>query len=281
MKPLYLITFALLMISPMALAAQHCPPRKTNARSKVTRNTPRVQAKESTTDTVVVKLYNVDDSNVKIPRPMIPLDRKENKPSYMRSYVSGPGFSFGSVMMLDEGAEGINYASSLRYGLKMIGIDIPISRHFVFNSSVNMEFNSIHLKNNQAYHDAGGNTLMIPAPEGLTYDKSRLHVTYLTVPIMLQYRFGGRSNEGFNFGINFGPELKFRTASSSKVWYHDRKSYDKLGTDMNLNPVAVDLRLEVSFRGLGLYATYGLMPMFVSGKGPKTNLLSFGGSFFF
>ncbi|GAD05421.1 hypothetical protein PORCRE_1123 [Porphyromonas crevioricanis JCM 15906] len=208
---------------------------------------------------------------ISLEKPVRHKKRKE-KPRYMSKVFSAGGFGLGAAILLGDGKEHLLNAASLRYTIGLASISMPLSKHWVFKPGANIEFNSIHMDKDYAYHQQQDKTVLLPAPEGEKYKTSRLHITYLTFPIMIRYRTG----EYLNFGIDFGPELKIRTASSSKVWHRGQNGYTKLGSDLFLNTVGVGLRAQVSHGNIGFYGTYDLTPTFRNGYGPSNNILSVG-----
>ncbi|MDY6122722.1 MAG: outer membrane beta-barrel protein [Porphyromonas sp.] len=181
------------------------------------------------------------------------------------------GFGFGTATMLGDGQAHLHNASSLRYTIDLLNIGLRLGQHISISPSMNIEFNSIHFDDNHAYYQTPDKVELRPYDKG-EYYKSRLHTTYLAFPVMLRYH-GGRTGA---FRVGFGPEIKIRTASSSKVWESKHGTYRKLGSDLFLNPIVFGLRGQLSYEGLGIYATYDITPMFQDGKGPNTNLLSVG-----
>ena len=118
--------------------------------------------------------------------------------------------------------------------------------------------------------------LVLPAAEGVTYDNSRLHITYMNVAVPFMMKKCRSS-----FSLYAAPVLKFKTASSSKVWLPDNKSHQKHGRDLNLNPIVLEARVGINYSAFNLYGSYTLTPLFRSGKGPDTRMFAIGFGFGF
>jgi hypothetical protein len=104
-------------------------------------------------------------------------------------------------------------------------------------------------------------------------EKSKLTVSYLTVPLMLEFQFpvNGRSNKffvsgGLLGGINLG--------SHTKVKYDDSKEKDH--GSFNINPFKCAAMIRTGLRDISLYASYGLTPLFKDDKGPELFPFSIG-----
>ncbi len=103
--------------------------------------------------------------------------------------------------------------------------------------------------------------------------KSKLTVSYLTVPLLLECQIP--VNDGANQlflsggiigGINLG--------SHTKIKYDDSKSKDH--GSFNINPFQYSLTARVGLKDISLYGTYSLNPLFKDDKGPELFPFSIG-----
>lgn len=193
----------------------------------------------------------------------------------IRSIGSG-SFKLGFVNLTGSAGEHINASSSLRYTLGLMSVSYRLNDWLVIAPNLDIEFNSIHLKNNYSFQDVEGLTQVLPAAEGVTYDNSRLHITYMNVAVPFMMKKCRSS-----FSLYAAPVLKFKTASSSKVWLPDNKSHQKHGRDLNLNPIVLEARVGINYSAFNLYGSYTLTPLFRSGKGPDTRMFAIGFGFGF
>ncbi|WP_373812272.1 hypothetical protein [Porphyromonas loveana] len=204
----------------------------------------------------------------------VPLNfsRSKDRKGDRRTRDVGLGsFKLGFVNLTGDAGDHINASSSLRYTIGLMSVSCRLNDWLVIAPNMDIEFNSIHLKGNYSFRDVNGVTQVLPADAGVTYDKSRLHITYMdfALPLILRkYRS--------NISFYVAPALKFKTASSSKVWLPDHKKYEKHGGDLNLNPVVVEARIGVNYRGFNLYGSYTLTPIFRGDKGPDTRMFAIG-----
>ncbi len=101
------------------------------------------------------------------------------------------------------------------------------------------------------------------------YQKSKLVVNYLTVPLLLEYQTNRfmRSN---SFHITAGMMLGWRYASHTKMLYFDDgRRKPKSQDSFQLNPFRYDATVRVGWGIINLYATYSLNKMFKDGGGPE------------
>ena len=108
------------------------------------------------------------------------------------------------------------------------------------------------------------------------YEKSKLTVAWLTVPLMLEFQIpvNDRSNKlfiagGILGGLNIG--------SHTKVKWDDKKEKERGG--FSINPFKYAAICRVGMKDISLFATYNLSPLFKDGKGPELTPFSVGISF--
>lgn len=127
---------------------------------------------------------------------------------------------------------------------------------------------------NQLTIDKAEDGLVRPFPVAEdNFEKSKLVVSYLTVPLMLEFQVpvNGKSNQlfisgGMVGGINLGSHTKIK-ADNSKT--KDRGSF-------NINPFKYAAVARVGLKDISLYATYSLAPLFKDDKGPELFPFSIG-----
>jgi hypothetical protein len=109
--------------------------------------------------------------------------------------------------------------------------------------------------------------------EGERVEKSKLTVSYLTVPLLLEFQIpvNGRSNRlfisgGVIGGINLG--------SHTKIKYNGSKEKDH--GSFNINPFKCSATVRAGLKDISLYACYGLTPLFKNDKGPELFPFSIG-----
>lgn len=110
----------------------------------------------------------------------------------------------------------------------------------------------------------------------LNYIKSNLRSSWIRLPVFVQYQQG-------HFSALVGIVGNVRMGSSAKqVWLNDRSSRRRnvdRGRDMNrfyLNGFRADAEMRITYRQVGVFATYSLTNMFVNNRGPELNTFSFG-----
>jgi hypothetical protein len=138
-----------------------------------------------------------------------------------------------------------------------------------------IEFSANNFMFNKDVQIARG-TEAVEFPEALRdLRKSKLTVWYLSIPVMPMLNFGPRDNAKFRIGV--GGFVGYRVHSYSKIMYFEngrRKEHER--DNFYLNNVRYGLMGQVGIGDVNLFVKYDLNPLFVEGRGPELNALSFG-----
>ena len=108
------------------------------------------------------------------------------------------------------------------------------------------------------------------------YEKSKLRVVNLALPVALEWQPRGRSN----FYAMVGIEGNLRTGSSTKM-VTDKGRKIKNKSDLHINTFSCDVFARVGYNNAGVYVSANLTPLFKDGKGPELYPFSAGLSFSF
>ncbi len=103
--------------------------------------------------------------------------------------------------------------------------------------------------------------------------KSKLTVTYLTVPVMLECHFP-INNHSDKLFIAGGIEGGLNIGSHTKIKWNHKKEKDR--GSFNLNTFKYAVICKVGINNVSLYATYNLSPLFKDNKGPELTPFSVG-----
>ena len=159
-----------------------------------------------------------------------------------------------------------------------LGRFFPFIRTFMpFISGISgMRWSRYRIDTNEYFKEIDGVTALRPAPEGVTLKASKLNITSLTIPLLLEWQPKKRSSEFF---LSAGVVGVIKTCSSSKIVYNDasgKKHKEKMDSGMNIRPVTMDFLFQAGWDWIGLYAKYSPIDLFENGKGPKVHPVSIG-----
>ncbi|MDP4185744.1 MAG: outer membrane beta-barrel protein [Bacteroidota bacterium] len=193
--------------------------------------------------------------------------------------------SFGksdySMYSQDKGFMDVKVSKSLEVGFYLFhgGLRL-IGDHFGLVSGVGFSFNDYRFRNDYTiYKDQATGNIMPKFLDPVAYpnlDKTKLSVSYLNVPLLLQLEFpSGKKNFYLLGGVEGGVNL----GSHTKVKYGDVK--DKDHGDLDINPFKAAAIVRAGTSDLQFYAKYNMTRLFENGKGPELTPFSFGVCFVF
>lgn len=204
---------------------------------------------------------------------------KRKRSSNFSGHFTGVGF--GALYTTDNltnfnDAGGMNVAFSNEITFNPIGYSLPIIKgYFGMVTGLGMTWRNLHPGNNSHLVNNNGITAIEAAPEGITYNYSRLRMFDLNLPVYLEIHPLGKSEFYIMGGVLFG----INTFSSYKVKYkneNDKKISVVEGKDYNVNPFSVNYLVQMGWNDLGVYAKYTPTSLFKNDKGPDVQTFSVG-----
>ena len=111
----------------------------------------------------------------------------------------------------------------------------------------------------------------------VTYDKNKLTGIYLTAPLMFEFCTNGDGDDN-GFYLAAGIVGGVRVGSNTKFYIEEEKDelQGKSRGEFGLNAFRADATVRLGYRGVGLFANYGLIPMFDTDKTTAVHPLTFG-----
>jgi len=169
-----------------------------------------------------------------------------------------------------------NYGSSPEISLTSYAKALPLSRNRQWGlvTGLGIRWVRYHLKGNHYFEEINDYTKLTTAPEDWKFKKSKLGVTTLNVPLLLEWKTRNR-----NLYLSAGGVCSFKTASSSRIYYTDtkgKKQHEKMGRGMTLRPVTCDVLVQAGTRNFGIYSRYSPVSIFEKNKGPELYPLTIG-----
>lgn len=170
----------------------------------------------------------------------------------------------------------LNQGKSMEVNINFYELNIGLAKSYVgLVSGMGFSFNSYRFEN--AYTIVRGPERTEPvALDFEDLSKTKLAVSYLKVPLLLEFQIPVNQREGRLY-LNAGVVGGVKIGSHTKVKHGDTKDKDRSGFHMNAFNYAATAR--VGYKDIGLFATYNLTPLFETGKGPELTPFSIGISF--
>jgi hypothetical protein len=170
----------------------------------------------------------------------------------------------------------LNQGKSLEFNFNFYELNIGLCKNYVgLVSGMGLSFNNYRFENPYTLKKSQFMTEAVSLnPENLA--KTKLAITYLNVPLLLEFQIPVNQHEGRLF-VNAGIIGGVKIGSHTKVKYGDKKDKDRSG--FNLNSFNYAATARVGYKDICLFAKYSLTPLFQSGKGPELTPFTIGISF--
>lgn len=170
----------------------------------------------------------------------------------------------------------LNQGKSMEFDLNFYELNIGLAKNYVgLVSGLGLSFNSYRFENPYTLHKGPQMTEAVPLDtDGLS--KTKLALSYLNVPLLLEFQIPVNQNEGRVF-LNAGLIGGVKLGSHTKVKRGDTKDKDRSGFNINSFKYAATAR--IGYKDISLFANYSLTPLFQSGKGPELTPFTVGISF--
>ena len=243
----------------------------------------------------LIKVYQVSDT---IPNDTIKSKQKKEKdhknPKVYKISVKKTekkfkgdwfGFEFG-VNTLFNGkdfnlppqysAMELNYSRSWFFGLNILKYDVGIIKeNFGFVTGLGLQFRNYRfIKPNVIFMNNDSVSPFLDTT--YNYLKSKLQVSYLRLPIFLEFKLPEKNNFHFMMGV-IGDLLI--GAHTKNVFYtedSENRTTKKGRNILFLNFLNYSLSVRIGLEKFTIFAEYGMMPVFRENKGPVLYPLNFG-----
>lgn len=208
----------------------------------------------------------------------LPTWNKDFNPHWVGFGMGFANFADGSLNVNDIDGVSLRSGSSLEYNLNVYEKAFPISRYgWAVVTGAGMRWSRYRMDTNSFFQEVDGITSLQPAPAGIQYKASKLNITSITIPLLMEWQ--KRRGDEAKYFFSVGVVGVIKTCSSSKVVYIDAKGdkqKEKMDTGMNIRPVTMDFLVQGGLNWIGVYAKYSPVGLFESGKGPKVHPVSIG-----
>ncbi|MCP4313005.1 MAG: PorT family protein [Bacteroidetes bacterium] len=194
----------------------------------------------------------------------------------LNNYLT-PDFS----LVLPPGEEfmDLNTGKSWNWNLNVADFGVGLGTNYVgLVSGVGFELINYNFdgQNSIMKENGTGNIVEYVPPYAGSITKSKMNITYLTVPLLMEFQIptGNHNRIHFSAGVIGGVKLW----SNTKMKYTEAgdKSKEKNKSDFNLSPLRWGVTARVGYRGIGIFANYYMTSLFKPGMGPELYPFSIG-----
>jgi len=210
--------------------------------------------------------YVISDDGVKI-------QKHEKKPKF-NGHWAGFGLSVNGLLdqdhMIDypEGAPylDLNYNRSTGVNINFFEQNVNLyNQNLGLVTGLGVTWNNYRFADNVILTEDGELSGRFDDTPGYNYQKSKLMVASLRIPLMLEYQTNGKMKAN-SFHVGAGALGQVRMWSHTKNEINDSKSKNK--GDFYINPFIVQGIATIGWGVINLYGTYSFNEMFRQDKGP-------------
>ncbi len=228
-----------------------------------------------------IKVLDMDDFPSKTPRKK----KKRFSPHYagfevgLSQYLT-PDWSL--VMPPGQEFMDLNTGKSWNWNLNVVDLGLGLGTSYVgLGTGLGFEFTYFNFEGqNGIMKDPITGVIVEYVPDYAgNITKSRLHTSYITVPLLLEFQIptSRRGRIYLSGGILGSAKLWSNTKIKYKV--AGEKSKEKTRGDFNLSPFRYGFTVRAGYKNFGLYANYMMTSLFKPNRGPELYPFSMGLAF--
>ncbi|MGB0430942.1 MAG: porin family protein [Bacteroidia bacterium] len=163
----------------------------------------------------------------------------------------------------------LDYSNSIFINLNIAEEKLPLFGGYGgLVTGLGFNFNSFSFKGNTSLSFNEDST-WAGLDNGVAFNKNKLNVTYLTIPLMFELNTNLEEDKSFHIG--FGVQGGFKLLGKTKQKYEiDGEKYKtNVRGHYNINPWRADAIARVGYKNLTLFANYPLTQFFEKDSGPE------------
>ena len=170
-----------------------------------------------------------------------------------------------------------NIIQSTSIHLNILEYKIPIFKQYLgLTTGFGWHINSYSFKDNYVLF-SNDSIVSASMDEQQEYDQNYLTVHYLSVPLLLDFSTKVKGKNSFYLCAGVVGSVRVGSKTTLKGDYANGDKFKNTRrSKFNLNPIAVDATVRAGYNGIGIFASYGLTPLFQKDKTVAIYPLRFG-----
>jgi hypothetical protein len=176
----------------------------------------------------------------------------------------------------------LNSSRSIQFNLNFVQHSFGIAgNRFGMVTGMGLEFFNYFFRHNNTIETDAQGVIFPRYFDPIDLEKSKLTMTYLTVPILFEFQFPGELSNSHRLRISVGVIGGLKLGSHTKVVYqvNGDKKKDKNHDDFSINPFRYGFTARVGYKHINIYSDFYPVPLFEKGKGPVLYPFSVGIAF--
>jgi hypothetical protein len=175
----------------------------------------------------------------------------------------------------------LNTGKSVSVGINIWHFDFPIYKRYVMLATgIGMTLNNYRFSSDRTLIEDSSRVAAAfdfkETGEQINYNKNKLAVNYVTVPLLLQFNTHHRLKKSFHIGA--GLLFSYKYDSHLKLVYDDKGDKQKIKRrdDFNTQPFRYDFTMRIGYRNYTLFANYAMTELFKDNTGPSLHPFTVG-----
>ena len=161
----------------------------------------------------------------------------------------------------------LNEAKSVAVNINFIDKELSIvNNKLLLVTGLGMTFNNYRFRNNITL--LADTNRVAATYDTISYEKSKLAITYLTVPLLLEFT-DGKAKKSFHVAAGIIGGLRIGSHTKQKYQSGSKTVKPKVRDDFNLSPIRYDATVRFGWGSLALFGTYTLNGLFKDKRGPE------------
>ena len=176
----------------------------------------------------------------------------------------------------------LNTDRSINFDLNFFQHSIRlIGKNLGLVTGLGLEFNNYFFENNNSIIKNAQGVIESKPYDSIHLEKSKLAITYLTVPLIFEWQFPGNVSRSNRLRIAVGVIGGLKLESHTKVIYkeNDKIQKNKNRDDFNINSLRYAFTGRVGYNKISIYVNYYPVSLFEKDKGTELYPISVGLSF--
>ena len=176
----------------------------------------------------------------------------------------------------------LNTGKSWNWNLNVADFGIGLGTNYVgIVSGLGFEFINYNFdgQNSIMKEDGTGNIVEYVPPFAGFITKSKMNITYMTVPLLMEFQIPVGHHDRIHFSAGVIGGLKLWSNTKIKYTEAGDKSKEKNKSDFNLSPLRWGVTARAGYGGVSVFANYYMNSLFKPGTGPELYPFSIGLAF--
>ena len=163
----------------------------------------------------------------------------------------------------------LNTGKSWEFDINFMQYSLPMGSSIGWVTGMGFKWNNYHFDRNNNIQKNPVSGVIEPRypPVGVSYAKTKLNTTYLTVPLLLEFQFGP-DQKGF-VSVGVIGDLKLCSNTKLKYYVDGARQKERSKSDFNLSPLRYHLTARLGYRFIKLFANYSMVSLFKNNTGPE------------